>query len=425
MTTPMLPVLIAGAGPVGCFIAYRLGKAGVPVQIFEKEAELPYSPRAVGYYGATQNVFQDAGLYELIRSEGFVTTGLCWRQLPTPNSEGGKSLGRMIAHQPLCAPGDTVRACPSGLLNLRQSELTKLLLREALATGNVSVSFSREVTSIEQKDDCVHIGLNDSPELHVTGSYLVGADGGKSRVRKILGTPCLGHTWPERLISTDVHLYNEVDPVYHTMYIMDTKNYTIMTPLTEPKVGQRSLWRCTIAIPPEDERTDDELAQEAAIQDLYEQVVPGPRPLQAEISTKTVYRIHQRLVTTMRKGRCVLAGDAAHLNNPYGAMGLNTGLLDGDALAEALLMVLQEGKSEELLTIYSDERRRVYQKFVDPTTTANKLRLHSPNAEAAAADDEYFRTLQNPTPEVLAELAKPYFEIWRTDMRALAEKFGL
>lgn len=318
MTIAQLPVLIAGAGPVGCFIAYRLGKAGIPVQIFEKETSLPYSPRAVGYYGATQNVFQESGLYDLIRAEGFMTAGLCWRQPPVPNNQGGKSLGRMIAKQPLCAPDDTIRACPAGLLNLRQSELTTLLLREALNTGNVSVMFDREVTSIEEKDGRVIISFNnnsDSDSLKAVGSYLVGADGGKSRVRKIIGTPCLGHTWPERLISTDVFLLNEVDPVYHTCYIMGLKNYTVMTPLTEPVVGKRSLWRCTIAIPPEDERSDEEISQDKTIQDLYEQVVAGPRPLNADISAKTVYRIHQRLVTTMRKGRCVLAGDAAHMNN--------------------------------------------------------------------------------------------------------------
>jgi 2-polyprenyl-6-methoxyphenol hydroxylase-like FAD-dependent oxidoreductase len=106
-------------------------------------------------------------------------------------------------------------------------------------------------------------------------------------------------------------------------------------------------------------------------------------------------------------------------------MGLNTGLLDADALAEALIMILLEGKSDELLTIYSDERRQVFQKFVDPTSTANKLRLHSPNSEAAVDDDYYFRSMQDPSAEVLAEAAKPYFETWRTDMRSLALQAGV
>jgi len=114
----------------------------------------------------------------------------------------------------------------------------------------------------------------------------------------------------------------------------------------------------------------------------------------------------------------------SNLFQPYGAMGLNTGLLDGDALAEALIMVLNEGRSDKILTSYSDARRKVFRYFVDPTTTANKLRLHLAS-ETAAEDDDYLRSLQNPTAEEMEKGAKPYFETWRTDMRALAKDAGL
>lgn len=100
-------------------------------------------------------------------------------------------------------------------------------------------------------------------------------------------------------------------------------------------------------------------------------------------------------------------------------MGLNTGLLDGDALAESLIMILQEGKPDDLLTIYSDARREVFQYFVDPTSTANKLRLHLP-VDTAATDDAYFRSTQNPSAQDLIDSARPYFDSWRTDIRALA-----
>ncbi|KAJ5936837.1 hypothetical protein N7466_003287 [Penicillium verhagenii] len=415
MTKDKLPVLVVGAGPVGCFTAYRLGKAGIPVRIFEKESTIPSNPRAVGYYGATQVVFQESGLYDLIRAEGFMTAGLCWRTLPIDDGKGGKRLGDVIAAQPLCDPKDPVKGCPSGLLNLRQSQLTNLLLQEALKTGYVTIQFNSELSSIQQEDGKVTIDFEDKDLPSAAGCYLVGADGGRSKTRQLVGMPCLGHTWPERLISTDVVLGNYVDPVFHTCFIIGTKNYTIMTPLTEPVLGEKSLWRC--AIPPEDERSDEELLHDDVIQGFYDEVVSGPRPLSTEISAKAIYRIHQRLVPSMRKGRCVLAGDAAHMNNPYGAMGLNTGLLDGDALAEALIMVLNEGRSDDILTSYSDARREVFQYFVDPVTTANKLRLHLPS-ETAAEDDSYLRSLQSPTLEDLEKGARPYFETWRTNMRS-------
>lgn len=114
----------------------------------------------------------------------------------------------------------------------------------------------------------------------------------------------------------------------------------------------------------------------------------------------------------------------SNILQPYGAMGLNTGLLDGDALAEALIMVLNEGRSDKILTSYSDARRKVFRYFVDPTTTANKLRLHLAS-ETAAEDDDYLRFLQNPTAEEMEKGAEPYFETWRTDMRAVAKAAGL
>ena len=190
-----------------------------------------------------------------------------------------------------------------------------MFLREALKTGNVTVYFSCEVIGIQELHDAVQVQVRN-PDISIsTGCYVIGADGGESSVRKAIGTPCLGHTWQERLLATDVNLLNDVVPNYPTVFIMDSRNYTIMTPLTEPILGETSLWGCTIAIPPEDERSDEELMEEETIQGFYAKFVAGPRPLRAEITARSVYRIHQRLVTTMRKGRCVLAGDAAHMNN--------------------------------------------------------------------------------------------------------------
>jgi 2-polyprenyl-6-methoxyphenol hydroxylase-like FAD-dependent oxidoreductase len=104
-----------------------------------------------------------------------------------------------------------------------------------------------------------------------------------------------------------------------------------------------------------------------------------------------------------------------------GALGLNSGMLDADALAEALIMVLNEGRSDNVLDVYSDERRKVFQFFVDPTSSQNKIRVHSHHPDTAAQDDWYFRILtNNPTKEQMLELMKPYFETWRTHIRKAA-----
>lgn len=80
-------------------------------------------------------------------------------------------------------------------------------------------------------------------------------------------------------------------------------------------------------------------------------------------------------------------------------------------------MILHEGGPLSLLSTYSDARRQVFQSFVSPTSTANKLRIQQ---EPSAADDDWLmRMMQNPTVEVLHDFIKPYITIWRTDMRAV------
>jgi 2-polyprenyl-6-methoxyphenol hydroxylase-like FAD-dependent oxidoreductase len=206
-------------------------------------------------------------------------------------------------------------------LSLPQPALTRLFLREALKTGNVTVHYDSELIELDDRGASVVATIHDiraQTVSQVTGRYLVGADGGKSATRKLLGVGFPGHTWPERLIATDIMFYNHVghiDPVYPTYQVMGTRYFTFMSPLQTPVPERRTLWRCTIATPADDERTDAELVCDEALYALFDNVLSGPRPLQVEIKQRAVYRIHQRLATTMRRGRCLLAGDAAHVNN--------------------------------------------------------------------------------------------------------------
>ncbi|KAK4941298.1 hypothetical protein LTR10_018708 [Elasticomyces elasticus] len=425
------PILIVGAGAVGCLTAFKLGRAGIDVTVIECLPATSDSPRACGYYGPIQPILNELGLYELIRKEGFMTKGLCWRKKPKDDGKGGKVLGEMIAFQPLSAPDDTTYDVGNGLLNLPQADLNKLLLRAALGTGHVQVHFNTELVSIlgNSDENGVIARVRDvatATERDLRTRYLVGADGARSVTRKSLGLPFPGHTWPERLIATNVVIKNELDPTWHTHYVLDRVHYTIATPLEDPVVGESTLWRYTIAAAPDDTRTDDELITDENILRRYEDVIAGPRPLQVRIQARATYRIHQRLAPTMRRGNCLLVGDAAHINNPFGALGLNTGLLDAEALGEALIMVLNENYPSSLLDVYSDERRKVFQMFVDPVSTQNKLRLHSIDADTAVEDDWYFRLMKDPSKlshKQLEELSRPFNESWRTDMRALAKSF--
>ena len=309
-------VLIVGAGVVGCLTAIKLAQAGIRVHIIEKLSEPSEAPRACGYFGATQIFLNELGLYNLIRAEGFMTRAIGWRGLP--NDHGGhKAFGDLVAMQPLCAPGDQELAVGAGILNLTQGKLNRLLVREARKTGLVTIDFGTGFESISQNDRCgVEILAQHGGELKAyRARFCVAADGAHSVVRKDLGFSFPGHQWPERLLATNVRIPNTEDPVAHTYYYMSEKHWGVATPLEEPTLGQRTLWRYAIAIPPEEGCSDDELLGDEHILALYETRLPGPRPLQAQIEARVLYKIHQRLAPSMRAGNCVLAGDAAHVCN--------------------------------------------------------------------------------------------------------------
>lgn len=326
-------VLVVGGAVVGCLTALKLGQAGIDVTIIEKLPTTSDSPRACGYYGAAQVFMDEVGVYQVVRNEGFMTRGLCWRKRPTDDGKGGKQLGDVLAKQPLCAPNETQFDVGVGQLNLPQADLNKIVLREALKTGHVKLHFNTELVSILQnsEENGVSVLVRDvqtDVERTLTATYLVGADGARSETRKALGLAFAGHTWPERLIATNVLMKNETQVDLPTWYIMDRVHYTITTPLEEPVLGKTTLWRYTIAADPADSRSDEELISDENILGHYETVMAGPRPLQVQIQARATYRIHQRLASTLRKANCLLAGDAAHVNNVSTPMRRSPRILD-------------------------------------------------------------------------------------------------
>ncbi|KAL6233732.1 hypothetical protein BDW75DRAFT_251828 [Aspergillus navahoensis] len=361
-------VIVIGAGPVGLMIALKLATAGIAVDVIEKNTKLSHQPRAVGYHGAALAALKRTPVYEEAIKLGFFGKGICWRKPLIEDGEGGMKMGEIIASLPFPSNEETGDGHGNSVLYLPQPQLAQLFYKAALQTA-----------------------WNTGGKLETfEGAFLVGADGGKSATRKILNIPFKGHSWPERIVAIDA--------------------------------GKKTLYRCSVAVDPNDTRTDEELVSESNLMLLLNILAPGPRPLDLRILNASAYRTHQLCASTMRRGRCLLAGDAAHLNNPFGALGLTTGLLDADALADALDMIINEKKSIDLLDIYSDERRRVFQNFVDPMSSQNKLRCA--NEPETATEDWLLRAMIKKTPEIIEAFGRPFFDFWPTDMRKLVASRG-
>lgn len=320
------------ARPVGMFAALRLAQTGISVTILDQADDLCQLPRACIYYPQVQVALDAAGVYDdIIKAGGFRATGLEIRQYPEPAEDGSVKAGRCVvsfpkvedpaSFDPYGAPSLPSMERPAmNFLQIPQPRLTKVLMDKALATGKVQVLFHKKLMAIANDADSVTATVWDTvaeAEETYTAAFLIGADGAKSKTRSLLGIQFPGHTWPERLVATDVWLPNSDESPTTTALLMDPVNYVILSPLTPPRKGEMSKWRVTYALDPEEMKAKSEeyfLAEEYVAK-AYERVWAGPRPLTYKIDRVAPYTVHQRLATSLRKGRCLLAGDAAHINN--------------------------------------------------------------------------------------------------------------
>ena len=137
--------------------------------------------------------------------------------------------------------------------------------------------------------------------------------------------------------------------------------------------GPPGLWRTVF--PTDPAKSEEELMSDAAVQARLQKFFPSAQPF--EVVHRNLYVTHQRVAETFRKGRVLLAGDAAHVNNPIGGMGLNGGIQDAANACEKLARILLDGAPDRLLDFYDVARRTVAVEFVQEQTIANKRRLEA------------------------------------------------
>lgn len=423
-------VIIVGAGPVGLYAAYRLAQAGISSIVFEKDDSLSQLPRAGIYYPPVQFAFVKDGLWDaLIKGGAFRTTGLDMRNGPVSDGQGGKKMGSLIACYPkeenLDIYGLPTASRAISMLNLAQPKLADVLLEMAVSTGKVEVRFNNELVTIDDnggESEVVVVSVKDTVSRETRqfrSAFLIGSDGARSKVRSQLNIPFQGHSWDEKVIATDVWLLNHDEMPITTTQILDPVHFAIITPLMPPVPGKHTKWRVTFASNPEEVATKglDYHLQEEWISKMYDRVLGGPRPIEYKIDRVSPYTMHQRLASTLKRGRCLLAGDSAHVNTIIGGMGLSNCCLGAVALSDCLIMILNEGKpAEPMMKLYSDERRQAFQFLIDPVTSWNKLRL-----QANEPDDWLFSCVQDVYSPSYSRFLDLLQEYWPTKLRETAK----
>jgi 3-(3-hydroxy-phenyl)propionate hydroxylase len=239
-----------------------------------------------------------------------------------------------------------------------------------------------------------------------SGAFLIGADGGRSTVRKQAGIAFDGFTWPERfLVLTTPFDFGDAFGVCARNYFADPDEWCNCFKVSAD--GPPGLWRAVF--PADSNSSEEQLLSEAASQQRLQKFFPAPKSY--EIVHRNLYVTHQRVAATFRTGRILLAGDAAHVNNPIGGMGLNSGIQDAANLSEKLLAILLNQASESVLDLYNLQRRTVATEYVQELSIGNKKRLE-------ARDPEVRRRNLSELRDIAADPQKARQFLLRTSMLA-------
>lgn len=352
------PVVIAGAGPVGMTAAADLVRAGIPVTVLEKSAFLSQESRASTFHPPTLDMLDDLGFAQSLIMQG----------LKAPQVQYGSTLDGELGTFNFADISDLTRH--PFRLQAEQFKLTRIIYDALKDNPLFEMRFSTEVTGLQQDEDGVSVTTQSGEALR--SDWLIGADGANSVVRRYQDIGFEGFTWPERflVVTTSADIARLRPGVTSVSYWADPQRWHFLLRI----IGA---WRVMLPVPAE--VSDDEGRSMAYAQAALASVLPAG--VNAPIEHVTLYRVHQRVASNFRLGRTFLAGDAAHINNPLGGMGMNGGLHDALNLTARLRSVINDGADTSVLDGYDRQRRPVTMEAIQVGTIRNKKNLEASSEE--------------------------------------------
>jgi 2-polyprenyl-6-methoxyphenol hydroxylase-like FAD-dependent oxidoreductase len=368
-------IAIAGGGPVGLIAALAFGLDGHDVTVFEAAEAPSMAPRAIVYLNPLLPDLDRLGILADMKARGHV-------------DHDGFNMHLVELGEVLSAPNtvlDSVLAHPYNV-HLGQGDVCQIALEHLGRLPNVDVRFGQRVTGLEQ-DGGVTLTVDNrgSQDTHRAG-WVIGADGGRSTVRELIGATADGMTWDERFVATNVFVdFRALGMKSSNMYAHPTLGAIIAD------IDGKGQWRVTFQ---EDASLPAETVRQR-IDAYFRDLLPALNApeVTCELAAFTPYRMHQRLSTKLRDGRVTLAGDAAHLTNPTGGLGLTGGIYDVIALHEGLSAVIGGRAGAEVLDRYAAERSKMFTELISPTAS------HLKNIVYGGHDAATLRELTQPMRE--------------------------
>lgn len=390
-----LSVIVVGAGPVGLLTTLRLSQAGIPTTCVEALDAIDDSPRAMAYHPVAVKELDRAGVLDDCRKIGSPGRGVCWRS--TKTKEVIAAIDR--------APN---KEFPYENLTIGQHLLAGIILEHLKRYDKSKVLFSHKVFAIDESsgnDIRLTVETPSGETTTLSSTYIVAADGGRSTMRRLLDITFDGFTYDEQLVSTNVYFDFESYGWRDGNFMVDPEHWALIG-----RINNEKLWRVSYGEKPG--LSHEELKKRMPWK--FSEMFPGVKPPDYKLDQMSPYRLNQRCASTFRKGRVVLAGDAAHLCNPFGGLGLTGGILDAGAVSDALIGIFEGKADDSILDKYAEIRRQIFVDTVNPTSQANKMRLHDPDPDTVGDRDPFLHTLRTATPEEMQRIRAN--QILHTDM---------
>ncbi|WP_434347954.1 FAD-dependent oxidoreductase [Myxococcus virescens] len=334
MKTSSTDVLIVGAGPVGLSLALALAQQSIQVRIIDKQPSFSGESKAVTLQPRTLELFQMLGVVEPILAAGV--------RNPVMNMYAGTRRATVLRYDRLATEFPFY-------LHLHQGQTERELVR-ALGDRGIQVERATALERLRQDAEGVtaHLRRADVGDETVTVPFLVGCDGGHSQVRGELGLSFTGARYDDNWIMTDVRIPDmSLSRDERHGFILDRFPFVVLN------LGN-DYYRLISARPPDSPLK----GQQPTLEEFRAIMTPlglGHWTLEAPLWL-VQYQPSQRLVSDYRVGRVLVAGDAAHVNTPIAAQGLNTGVLDAVNLAWKLALAVRGKAREALLDSYHAER---------------------------------------------------------------------
>ncbi len=355
MQNSEIDVLVVGAGPTGLTMACELLRRGITCRILDKAAAPGISSRAMGVQARTLEVFDNMGIIEEVLSRGVTGVGVKAYERET-----------LVMHLNFHFLASDAIPYPYGVMlpqNVTEELLIELLHREGGAVERL-----KEVTELRQEAEWVVVtvlNLQDDTAFELQARWLIGCDGAHSRVRKAVGLAFEGKTYDEEVLLADVDLdwKRSHDEVYAWMHL-DGQFAAMPLP--------NNHWRLFADVSTKNGKDAPQASLELFQRLMQERTGDSTTTISHPIWMSN-FKISRRMVTSYRKERVFLAGDAAHVHSPFSGQGLNTGVQDACNLAWKLALVIRGKATDALLDTYQQERLPIARKVLAQTDQRTRI----------------------------------------------------